>query len=180
MPAWSLPAGAEQDVEVKVSAILHFGTCDTASYPLAKKKHSMEFVREKAHLRPRTNTIGAVARVRNQLAYATHNFFQGHGFLYVHTPVITASDCEGAGEMFQVCCRLRPRPQCTITKHCCTGAAGLGQTVRAALACQTTGHAGMPAWCGMCVCCACYGIAHPEDSEHGVCVLHPITVLSNP
>ena len=71
-------------------------------YPLAKKKQSMEFLREIAHLRPRTNTIGAVARIRNSLAYATHKFFQDNGFLYVHTPIITASDCEGAGEMFQV------------------------------------------------------------------------------
>ena len=70
---------------------------------MAKKKHSMEFLREKAHLRPRTNVMGAVARIRNQLAYATHQFFQKHGFQYVHTPLITASDCEGAGEMFQVC-----------------------------------------------------------------------------
>lgn len=69
---------------------------------MAKKKQSMEFLREKAHLRPRTNTIGAVARIRNALAFATHKFFNDNGFYYVHTPIITASDCEGAGEMFQV------------------------------------------------------------------------------
>lgn len=90
-------------MELKASEVLHFGACDSATYPMAKKKHGMEFLREKAHLRPRTNIIGAVARIRNQLAFATHNFFQQHGFLYVHTPLITASDCEGAGEMFQVC-----------------------------------------------------------------------------
>jgi asparaginyl-tRNA synthetase len=71
---------------------------------MAKKKQSMEFLREKAHLRPRTNTIGAVARIRNALAFATHKFFNENGFYYVHTPIITASDCEGAGEMFQVGC----------------------------------------------------------------------------
>ena len=81
---------------------MHLGRTDGSEYPLAKKKQSMEFLREKAHLRPRTNTIGAVARIRNALAYATHRFFQDHGFLYIHTPIITAADCEGAGEMFQV------------------------------------------------------------------------------
>lgn len=89
-------------VELKATKIVHLGQTDAAAYPLAKKKQSMEFLREKAHLRPRTNTIGAVARIRNALAYATHKFFQERGFLYVHTPIITASDCEGAGEMFQV------------------------------------------------------------------------------
>ena len=87
---------------MKASKILHVGKSDGAEYPLAKKKQSMEYLREIAHLRPRTNTIGAVARIRNALAYATHKFFQDNGFLYVHTPIITASDCEGAGEMFQV------------------------------------------------------------------------------
>ena len=95
---------AMQKVELKASALLHVGPCDNAAgeYPLAKKKQTMEFLREIMHLRARTNTISAVARVRNALAAATHAFFQGRGFLYVHTPVITASDCEGAGEMFQV------------------------------------------------------------------------------
>ena len=89
-------------VELKATKIVHLGTTDASEYPLAKKKQSMEFLREKAHLRPRTNTIGAVARIRNALAYATHRFFQERGFVYVHTPIITAADCEGAGEMFQV------------------------------------------------------------------------------
>jgi asparaginyl-tRNA synthetase len=71
-------------------------------FPLQKKKHSLEFLREIAHLRPRTNSIGAVARVRSSLSYAVHTFFQERGFFYVHTPIITASDCEGAGEMFHV------------------------------------------------------------------------------
>lgn len=95
-------------MELKASALLHVGPCDNSSgeYPLAKKKQTMEFLREIMHLRARTNTISAVARVRNALAAATHAFFQGRGFLYVHTPVITASDCEGAGEMFQA--RARP------------------------------------------------------------------------
>lgn len=89
-------------MELKATKILHVGKSDPSVYPLAKKKQSMEYLREIAHLRPRTNTIGAVARIRNALAYATHRFFQENGFLYVHTPIITASDCEGAGEMFQV------------------------------------------------------------------------------
>ncbi|KAI7843684.1 hypothetical protein COHA_002584 [Chlorella ohadii] len=96
------PPGTKQKVELKATKVVHVGGTDPAEYPLAKKKQSMEFLREKAHLRPRTNTIGAVARIRNALAYATHKFFQDRGFLYVHTPIITASDCEGAGEMFQV------------------------------------------------------------------------------
>lgn len=97
------PNPTPQAVELKASSVLHVGPCDASSYPMAKKKQTMEYLREKAHLRPRTNTIGAVARIRNALAFATHKFFQQHGFLYVHTPIITASDCEGAGEMFQVC-----------------------------------------------------------------------------
>lgn len=78
------------------------GKCDAGKYPLSKKRHTVEFLRDIAHLRPRTNLIGAVTRVRNNLAYATHLFFQQRGFLYIHTPIITASDCEGAGQMFQV------------------------------------------------------------------------------
>jgi asparaginyl-tRNA synthetase len=69
---------------------------------LLQKRHTLEFLRGIAHLRPRTNTIGAVSRVRSALAHATHTFFQGSGFHYVHTPILSASDCEGAGEMFQV------------------------------------------------------------------------------
>lgn len=69
---------------------------------MSKKRHTVEFLRDIAHLRPRTNLIGAVTRVRNNLALATHLFFQSRGFLYIHTPIITASDCEGAGQMFQV------------------------------------------------------------------------------
>ena len=101
-PPVCLPPPASQAVELKASKVVMMGACDAATYPMAKKKQSFEFLREKAHLRPRTNTIGAVARIRNALATATHNFFQQSGFLYVHTPIITASDCEGAGEMFQV------------------------------------------------------------------------------
>ena len=91
-----------QLVELHATKVLHMGTCDAAVYPIAKKKVTLEFLREKIHLRTRTNTIAAVARIRNCLAFATHEFFQKHGFLYVHTPLITTSDCEGAGEMFQV------------------------------------------------------------------------------
>lgn len=91
-----------QPVELKVKAIRLFGPADPATYPLQKKGHSFEFLREIAHLRMRSNTFGAVFRVRNALAYAIHKFFQERDFLYLHTPIITASDCEGAGAMFRV------------------------------------------------------------------------------
>ncbi len=94
--------GKEQSVEMHAKEIEVIGTCDPEVYPLQKKRHSLEFLRTIAHLRPRTNTLGAVARVRSALAYATHKFFQEKGFLYVQTPIITTSDCEGAGEMFRV------------------------------------------------------------------------------
>jgi len=94
--------GAGQSVEVQAEKIVIYGEADPNSYPLQKKGHSMEFLREIAHLRPRTNTFGAVMRMRHQMAYAIHTFFHQKGFFYFHTPLITASDCEGAGEMFQV------------------------------------------------------------------------------
>lgn len=94
--------GKEQSFELKAEEIELIGACPAQEYPLQKKHHTLEFLRTIAHLRPRTNTIGAVARVRNSLAFATHRFFQDRGFLYVMTPIITASDCEGAGQMFQV------------------------------------------------------------------------------
>ena len=93
--------GSEQGVELQVKEIELVGPCP-ADYPLQKKRHTVEFLREKAHLRARTNLFGAVTRVRNTMAYAIHSFFQENGFVYVNTPLITASDCEGAGEMFQV------------------------------------------------------------------------------
>lgn len=96
------PEGAKQKVEFKVGNVLELGLCDASTYPIAKTRHSLEFLRNYLHLRPRTNTIAAVARIRNALAFASHTFFQQNGFLYVHTPIITTSDCEGAGEMFQV------------------------------------------------------------------------------
>ncbi|KAI3917623.1 hypothetical protein MKW98_021385 [Papaver atlanticum] len=96
------PEGTKQNVELKVEKVLEVGGVDPAKYPLPKTKLTLEFLRDHVHLRPRTNTISAVARIRNALAYATHTFFQKHAFLYVHTPIITTSDCEGAGEMFQV------------------------------------------------------------------------------
>lgn len=94
--------GKGQRVEVRANEVRVLGTADAATYPLQKKGHSYEFLREKAHLRPRTNTFGAMARVRNALCDAIHRFFQDRGFLYVHTPIITTSDCEGAGQLFQV------------------------------------------------------------------------------
>lgn len=91
-----------QEVEVILTSIEVYGEADPTEYPLQKKNHSFEFLRENAHLRARTNTFGALARVRNRVSYAIHTFFQERGFQYVHTPIITASDCEGAGEVFQV------------------------------------------------------------------------------
>ena len=93
--------GSGQKVEVQAREMEVLGTCDN-TYPLQKKGHSMEFLREIAHLRPRTNTFGAVFRIRHNMAIAIHKFFHDKGFYYFHTPIITASDCEGAGQMFQV------------------------------------------------------------------------------
>lgn len=92
-------------------SITILGTTDAAKYPLAKKEHSREYLREIAHLRPRTQLMGAVARIRSQLSMATHRFFQERGFQYIHTPIITASDCEGAGEMFSVSTLLPEDPK---------------------------------------------------------------------
>ncbi|MBR4970207.1 MAG: asparagine--tRNA ligase, partial [Paludibacteraceae bacterium] len=94
--------GAGQSVEIQASSIEIYGLADPNSYPLQKKGHSMEFLREIAHLRPRTNTFGAIFRIRHNMAIAIHKFFHEKGFFYFHTPIITASDCEGAGQMFQV------------------------------------------------------------------------------
>ncbi len=94
--------GQGQAVEINATEIKIFGKADTETYPLQKKGHSMEFLREIAHLRFRTNTFGAVFRIRHALAFAIHKYFNDRGFYYLHTPIITGSDCEGAGEMFHV------------------------------------------------------------------------------
>ena len=95
--------GKGQAIEVKASHIDVRGFVDDPdTYPVSPKKHSYEYLREVAHLRPRTNTFGAVGRVRNCLAMAVHEYFQTNGFQWIHTPIITANDCEGAGEMFRV------------------------------------------------------------------------------
>jgi asparaginyl-tRNA synthetase len=94
--------GMGQATEVHAREVTVHGWADPEQYPLQKKRHSFEKLREWAHLRPRTNTFGAVARVRNRICRSIHDFFQEEGFLYLHTPIITASDCEGAGEMFRV------------------------------------------------------------------------------
>ena len=91
-----------QGVEVQASNIEVYGTADPDSYPLQKKGHSLEFLRDIAYLRPRTNTFGAIFRIRHAMAYAIHKYFNDHGFYYWHTPLITGSDCEGAGAMFNV------------------------------------------------------------------------------
>jgi len=97
------PSGGKgQATELHAEEVVVHGWADPEQYPLQKKRHSFEKLREWAHLRPRTNTFGAIARVRNSICRSIHDFFQQDGFLYVHTPIITASDCEGAGEMFRV------------------------------------------------------------------------------
>ncbi len=94
--------GKGQTCEIQADSLEVFGTADPDKYPLQKKGHTLEFLREIAHLRPRTNTFGAVLRIRSALAFAIHRFFQERGFFYLNTPLITESDCEGAGAMFQV------------------------------------------------------------------------------
>ena len=94
--------GQGQHVEIQADKLEIYGTADPETYPLQKKGHTMEFLRDIAHLRPRTNTFGAIFRVRHNMAIAVHTFFHERGFFYFHTPIITASDCEGAGQMFQV------------------------------------------------------------------------------
>ncbi|MBC3540853.1 asparagine--tRNA ligase [Rufibacter sediminis] len=94
--------GKGQTVEIQATSIEVLGVADPETYPLQKKGHSLEFLREIAHLRPRTNTFGAVLRIRHAMAFAVHQYFNSKGFFYIHTPIITASDAEGAGEMFRV------------------------------------------------------------------------------
>lgn len=94
--------GQGQRVEMQAREVELLGTADPQEYPLQKKGHSLEFLREKAYLRPRTNTFGAVLRIRHAMAYAIHSFFNEKGFVYLHTPIITSADCEGAGAMFRV------------------------------------------------------------------------------
>ena len=94
--------GAGQKYEIQVSKLEILGDSDAEKFPMQPKKHSLEFLRENAHLRVRTNAFGAIMRVRSVLAFAVHQYFQEKGFVYVNTPVITGADAEGAGEMFQV------------------------------------------------------------------------------
>lgn len=94
--------GQGQNVEIQATKIELYGTANPEEYPLQKKGHTLEYLREIAHLRPRTNTFGAIFRMRHHMAMAIHTFFHQRGFFYFHTPIITASDCEGAGQMFQV------------------------------------------------------------------------------
>jgi asparaginyl-tRNA synthetase len=94
--------GKEQLVEIHADSLTLYGTADPDTYPLQKKGHTLEFLRDIAHLRPRTNTFGAVLRIRHAMSFAIHKYFNDHGFFYLHTPIITGSDAEGAGEMFRV------------------------------------------------------------------------------
>jgi asparaginyl-tRNA synthetase len=94
--------GQGQCIEVLAKTLEVYGTADVETYPLQKKGHTLEFLREIGHLRPRTNTFGCVLRIRHAMSFAIHNYFNNHGFYYMHTPIVTASDCEGAGAMFRV------------------------------------------------------------------------------
>ncbi|MBU3714738.1 MAG: asparagine--tRNA ligase, partial [Ferruginibacter sp.] len=94
--------GSGQKVELRAEELVIYGDCNLEEYPLQAKKQSLEFLREVAHLRFRTTTFGAIFRVRHALAYAVHQFFNNRGFFYIHSPIITGSDAEGAGEMFHV------------------------------------------------------------------------------
>jgi asparaginyl-tRNA synthetase len=94
--------GQGQNIEVLAKSLEIYGSADVDTYPLQKKGHTLEFLREIGHLRPRTNTFGCVLRIRHAMSFAIHNYFNNHGFFYMHTPIITASDCEGAGAMFRV------------------------------------------------------------------------------
>jgi len=94
--------GKEQNCEIHAKSLQLYGTADPDTYPLQKKGHTLEFLREIAHLRPRTNTFGAILRIRHAMSFAIHKYFNDHGFYYLHTPIITGSDAEGAGEMFRV------------------------------------------------------------------------------
>ena len=95
-------SGKGQTVEIKANDIEIYGLSDSEKYPLQPKEHSLEYLRENSHLRPRTNTFSAILRIRNVMSFAIHKFFNQKGFVYLHTPILTASDCEGAGEMFKV------------------------------------------------------------------------------
>jgi len=108
-------------VELKATAVHLIGECNQDTYPLQKKRHSLPYLRSISHLRPRTNTLGAVTRVRSALAFATHQFFRECGFQCIHTPILSASDCEGAGEMFQVSFRASVCYTCVLSLPC-TGA----------------------------------------------------------
>jgi len=94
--------GKGQKIEIKVTEIKILGKCDPEDYPIQPKKHSLEFLRENAHLRIRTNTFSSIFRIRSSISYAIHKYFKESGFVYVNTPIITGSDAEGAGEMFKV------------------------------------------------------------------------------
>jgi asparaginyl-tRNA synthetase len=107
--------GAGQKVELLAKQIEIYGTADPEKYPLQAKRHSMEFLREIAHLRPRSRTFGAVFRIRHALAFAIHKYFNDNGFFYLHTPIITGSDAEGAGEMFRVTTLDPKKPPLTET-----------------------------------------------------------------
>ena len=94
--------GSGQSHEIQAHELDVLGEADPEKYPIQPKKHSLEFLRDHAHLRFRTNMFGAIFRIRHAMAFAIHQYFDQHGFFYLHTPLITASDCEGAGEMFRV------------------------------------------------------------------------------
>ena len=109
---------SDMQVELKATAVYLIGECNQDTYPLQKKRHTLEYLRSISHLRPRTNTLGAVTRVRSALAFATDHFFRECGFEYVHTPILSASDCEGAGEMFQASSVIRSEVMTATVCEC--------------------------------------------------------------
>src|SRR5690554_1806676 len=109
--------GSGQDVELVAETIDLLGAADPEKYPIQPKRHTLEFLRENAHLRFRTNTFGAVFRIRHAMAYAIHHYFNQKGFYYLHTPIITASDAEGAGQMFRVSTLDATNPPLTEDKN---------------------------------------------------------------
>mmetsp|Transcript_39235 Transcript_39235/g.54481 ORF Transcript_39235/g.54481 Transcript_39235/m.54481 type:complete len:605 (-) Transcript_39235:57-1871(-) len=128
----SPPQATGQAVEMHATSVKSVGKCDAKLYPIAKKKMTLEYLRSVSHLRARTNTIAAVTRIRNAVSFATHAFFQQNDFLYIHTPIITCSDCEGAGEMFQVTTLLSGADKAA------DAGAGSGESAKEALAAMQT------------------------------------------
>lgn len=134
--------GQGQAVEIQAKEIEVYGTADAETYPLQKKGHTLEFLREIAHLRPRTNTFGAVLRIRHAMAFAIHKYFNDHGFYYLHTPIVTGSDAEGAGAMFRVTTLDAKNPPLTETGEVDFGQDFFGKATNLTVSGQLEGELG--------------------------------------